>query len=82
MSKLSMDLDTKKEVAKLGMTTTMGITVATAMFMKNKTMKKLHIGAGVALVAFSYWHHTLYDKKPRTKRVKKTLQKKTQEVSE
>ena len=67
-----LDLDTKKELAKIGMTASMGITVVTSLYMKNKTMKYLHIGAGVALVGFSYWHHTLYqgDKK-KSKAAKK-----------
>ncbi|MFA7084480.1 MAG: hypothetical protein WC141_08105 [Arcobacteraceae bacterium] len=55
-----LDLDTKKELAKIGMTASMGITVATAFFMKNKFMKNLHIVAGTSLVGFSLWHHLLY----------------------
>lgn len=55
-----LDLDTKKEIAKIGMTATLGITVATSFYMKNKFMKNLHVVAGAALVGFSYWHHTLY----------------------
>ncbi len=55
-----MDLELKKEIAKIGMTATMGITVATSLYMKNRAMKNLHIGAGVALVGFSLWHHLLY----------------------
>jgi hypothetical protein len=60
-----LDLDTKKELAKIGMTGALGITVATSLYMKNKTMKRLHTAAGVALVGFSLWHHLLYqpDKK-------------------
>lgn len=60
-----IDLDTQKEIAKIGMTASMGITVATSFNMKGKVMKNLHIGAGVALVGFSLWHHLLYqpDKK-------------------
>jgi hypothetical protein len=56
----NIDLDTQKEIAKIGMTASMGITVATSFYMKNKFMKNLHIGAGVALVGFSFWHHMLY----------------------
>lgn len=61
-----VDLDTKREIAKIGMTASMGITVATSFYMKNKTMKNLHIAGGVALVGFSFWHHLLYqpDQKP------------------
>lgn len=54
------DLDTKKEVAKIGMTASMAIVVGTSFGMKSKIMKNLHIGAGVALVGFSLWHHMLY----------------------
>lgn len=54
------DLDTKKEVAKIGMTASMAIVVGTSFGMKSKIMKNLHVGAGVALVGFSLWHHLLY----------------------
>ena len=63
-----IDLDTKKEIAKIGMTASMGITVATSFYMKNRFMKNLHIGAGVALVGFSFWHHILYQ--PENKKEK------------
>lgn len=63
----TIDLDTKREIAKIGMTATMGITVATAFYMKNKTMKNLHVGAGFALVGFSFWHHMLYKPNKKTK---------------
>lgn len=63
----SFDLDTKKEIAKIGMTASMGITVATSFYMKNRTMKNLHIGAGVALVGFSFWHHMLYQPEKKEK---------------
>ncbi|MCV6608059.1 MAG: hypothetical protein OIF32_07605 [Campylobacterales bacterium] len=56
----TIDLDTKKELAKIGMTASLGITVATSFNMKNKLMKNLHVGAGFALVGFSLWHHMLY----------------------
>jgi len=54
------DLDTKKEAAKIGMTASMAIVIGTSFGMKSKVMKNLHIGAGVALVGFSLWHHMLY----------------------
>jgi len=60
-----IDLDTKREIAKIGMTASMGITVVTSFYMKNKFMKNLHIGAGVALVGFSFWHHMLYQANER-----------------
>ncbi len=55
-----IDLDTKKEIAKIGMTASLGLTVATSFFMKNKFSKNLHIVAGTALVGFCLWHHYLY----------------------
>lgn len=64
-----IDLDTKKEIAKIGMTASMGITVATSFYMKNKFMKNLHIGAGVALVGFSFWHHMLYQPDEKIKKI-------------
>ncbi|XOB63020.1 hypothetical protein ACMC56_04245 [Campylobacterota bacterium DY0563] len=71
LPRIDIDLDTKKEIAKIGMTASMGITVATSMYMKNKFMKRLHVVAGVALVGFSYWHHTLYQ--PAKKKENKEL---------
>lgn len=58
---MALDLEVKKEIAKVGLTVTLGTTVITSMFMKNSAMKKLHVGAGVALVGFSIWHHMLYN---------------------
>ncbi|MBM9612840.1 hypothetical protein JWJ90_00910 [Desulfobulbus rhabdoformis] len=66
-----LDRETKKEIAKIGMTATLGITVITAPFLKrNRLMKNLHTGAGVALVAFSLWHQFLYQPEKRTTKVK------------
>ena len=63
-----IDVETKKEIAKIGMTATLGITVITAPFLKgNKTMKNLHTGAGALLVGFSLWHHFLYKTEPNKK---------------
>ncbi|WP_164969084.1 STAS/SEC14 domain-containing protein [Candidatus Marinarcus aquaticus] len=69
----TLDLDTKKEIAKIGMTATMGITVATSFYMKNKLMKRLHVVAGAALVGFSYWHHTLYQPAKKVKNISMVL---------
>lgn len=60
-----VDLELKKEVAKIGMTATLGATVVTSMFMKNKLAKKTHIIAGAAFCGFALWHHMLY--KPKKK---------------
>lgn len=62
---MALDLELQKEVAKIGMTATLGATVATSMFMKNKVAKKVHIGAGVALCGFALWHHMLYQPKKK-----------------
>ena len=63
-----MDLEAKKEIAKIAMTASLGTTVLTAPFLKgNKAMKNIHTGAGVLFVGFSLWHHFLYqpDKKKK-----------------
>lgn len=76
---MKLDLEVKKEVAKIGMTATLGATVVTSMFMKNKLAKKTHVIAGVAFCGFALWHHTLY--KPTDKKKKKTIPiKKDKEV--
>jgi hypothetical protein len=57
---IKWDLETKKEVAKIGMAASMVVVVGTSFAMNSKTMKTLHIGAGATLVGFSLWHHFLY----------------------
>ncbi len=60
-----ISLDTKKEIAKIGMTASLGTLVITSFDLKSKTSKTLHSLAGATLVGFSLWHHFLYqpDKK-------------------
>lgn len=72
-----LDLEVKKEVAKIGMTATLGATVVTSMFMKNKLAKKTHIVAGAAFCGFALWHHMLYQ--PENKKKKKTVKKELKE---
>jgi len=70
-----IDNEVKKEIAKIGMTATLGATVVSAPFLKgNKAMKNIHTGAGVLLVGFSLWHHLLYqaDKKKKITKEKVT----------
>lgn len=74
-----MDKELQREAAKIGMTATLGATVVTSMFMKNKTAKRVHVIAGVAFCGFALWHHTLYDKKPSKK---KSIRKTTKEPSQ
>jgi len=74
---MKVDLEVKKEIAKIGMTATLGATVVTSMFMKNKVAKKTHIIAGAAFCGFALWHHTLY--KPTDKNKKKQSKKELEE---
>ena len=59
-------LETKREIAKIGM-------AGSTMFLKNKAARRLHIGAGIALIGFSLWHTSLYPKeKKSTKKLEKS----------
>lgn len=49
----------QRDLAKLGMLGTMGVLVATGM-QRGRLPRRLHLYAGVALLAFSYWHTRLY----------------------
>jgi hypothetical protein len=71
---LTLDLDTKKEIAKIGMTASLGVVTATSFYMKNKFMKNLHIGSGVALIGFSFWHHMLYQPEKKEKQKKEVFE--------
>jgi len=71
---LDIDLELKKEAAKIGMTATLGATVVTSMFMKNKLAKKTHIVAGVAFCGFALWHHLLYKPKKKTSKIKQNTE--------
>lgn len=59
----SMTLKEKRSLAKTGMVVSMGALVATG-FMRNREASALHIGSGLALVGFSYWHYKLYEPAP------------------
>ncbi|MGB6329158.1 MAG: hypothetical protein WBF48_09520 [Halarcobacter sp.] len=69
---MKFDKELQREAAKVGMTATLGVTVATSMFMKNKAAKKAHVVAGVAFCAFSLWHTMLYD--PKKKKTKELIE--------
>lgn len=73
---MKIDLETKREVAKIAMTATLGATVVTSMFMKNKLSKQVHIGAGVAFCGFALWHHLLYKPTKKTKTTEVPLKEK------
>ncbi|RBQ32801.1 hypothetical protein ACNSOS_10480 [Aliarcobacter vitoriensis] len=64
---MKFDLEVQREVAKIGMTATLGATVVTSMFMKNSVAKKTHVVAGVAFCGFALWHHMLYQPKKSNK---------------
>ncbi len=48
-----------REVAKLGMTVSLGALVLTGMS-RSRTARRWHVVAGAALIGFSAWHHLLY----------------------
>lgn len=52
-------LHNKRELAKLGMTASLGALVVTGMCRSCRS-RQWHLLAGVALVGFSTWHHFLY----------------------
>ncbi|WP_299549243.1 hypothetical protein [uncultured Helicobacter sp.] len=58
-----ISIETKREIAKIGMSASLLLTAGSALFLKNKSAKTIHITAGVALVGFSIWHASLYPKK-------------------
>lgn len=52
-------LVSRRSAAKAGMTVSLGALVVTG-FMGGRKSKALHMISGMALIGFSYWHHTLY----------------------
>lgn len=58
-----LDLTTKKELVKIGMSLSMGLVVLSGFNTRSKFSRNLHIISGVALVGLSYYHTQLYDKK-------------------
>lgn len=70
---MEFDTELKREAAKIGMTATLGVTVATSLFMKNKTAKRAHVVAGAAFCGFALWHTLLYEpKKIKNKELNKS----------
>ena len=47
------------------MATSLFLTAGSTMFLKNKAARRLHIGAGIALIGFSLWHTSLYPKEKK-----------------
>jgi hypothetical protein len=54
----------QKSVAKLGMSLSLGTLVATGLT-AGRGAKTLHLLSGIAMVGFSIWHYSLYQKPPR-----------------
>ncbi|MGX2981952.1 hypothetical protein [Helicobacter sp. 23-1045] len=61
IKELLSSVESKREFAKLGMSASLLLCVGSAFF-KGNFAKNLHIASGVALVGFSIWHHSLYEK--------------------
>jgi hypothetical protein len=53
-----LSLKEKRDLAKLGMIASMGTLLVTGFM--GREASRLHIGSGLALIGFSYWHYTLY----------------------
>jgi hypothetical protein len=53
-----LSLKEKRDLAKIGMVASMGTLLVTGFM--GREASKLHIGSGLALIGFSYWHYTLY----------------------
>ena len=74
------DRETKKELAKIGMTVTLAVTVITAPLVRgNRVMKNVHTGAGLLLTGFCLWHHFLYQ--PEKKQAKAALTEKNPSIA-
>ncbi len=61
VAELLTSVESKREFAKLGMSASLLVCVGSAFF-KGNFARNLHIASGVALVGFSIWHHSLYEK--------------------
>ncbi|MDL1973418.1 MAG: hypothetical protein LWX55_01250 [Deltaproteobacteria bacterium] len=59
-----MAIDRSKTYAKTGMIASLLVAAGTAFFQDSRKAKCIHIASGVALIGFSYWHHSLYRKEP------------------
>ncbi len=81
MPEKPLDLETKKEIAKIAMTASLGVTVITAPFLKgnrSRTLKNIHTGAGALLVGVSLWHHFLYQPERKAKKQQETRPNETE----
>ena len=56
-----LDINTHRKVAKVGMGVTLATVCLTALYMKNKSAKRLHTVSGIAFTFFAIYHAGLYD---------------------
>lgn len=63
-SAAGLSLARQRELAKVGMTVSLAVLVATAFTgtRKRSASRALHLASGAALVGFSLWHYGLYGK--------------------
>jgi hypothetical protein len=60
-----LSMQEKRDLAKFGMVASMGTLLVTGFM--GREARRLHIGSGLALIGFSYWHYTLYQTRPKIK---------------
>ena len=56
-----MPIKNQRELAKIGMVASMGTLLVTGFM--GREASRLHVGSGLALIGFSYWHYRLYQPK-------------------
>ncbi len=57
-----LDDMSKKELAKIGLSVSMGLTVLSAFSLRSRFSKNLHVISGALMVGFAFYHNSLYDK--------------------
>lgn len=65
----ALSLESKREMAKIGMGVSLALTTLSALNMQNQSANKLHVISGIALVGFSLWHYSLYPKEKAKKSI-------------
>ena len=56
-----LDINIHRKVAKVGMSVTLASVCLSALFMKNRSVKKFHVVSGIAFTCFAIYHAGLYD---------------------
>ena len=56
-----LDINTHRKIAKVGMSVTLASVCLSALFMKNRSVKKFHVASGIAFTCFALYHAGLYD---------------------